>query len=185
LLRRRGNAVRGFATASSGMAATEFALISPIMIAMFFGVTEFSNVYEANTKMTAVTSTLADLLAQEKIACNAEVLAAFGAATTIMYPFPASAIKLRVSSLIDNGNSTVKVAWSEQSNWTTLPLNQAPPEPVPEGLVGTGGSVIMAEVQYTYSLPVHRFFAPSVTFSDKYYLHPRKVDQITRETTCT
>ncbi len=182
--RLRGSAVHRFAATTSGMAAVEFAMISPILIMMFFGVAEFSNAYEASTKVTAVASTLADLLAQEKVVCDAEKTAAFGATYSIMYPFPSTAMKLRVSSLIDNGNGTVKVAWSEHSNWTDWPDNSPYPE-MPPGLVPTGESVLMAEVEYIYYLPVHLFFASSITFDDKYYLHPRKVKQITRETACT
>ena len=191
LRRLRGSAVycfgHRFAATTSGMAAAEFAMISPILIVMFFGVTEFSNAYEANTKVTAVVSTLADLLSQEKVVCDTEKTAAFGASYSIMYPFPHSAMKLRISSLIDNGNGTVKVAWSDSSDNANYPphaVNSA--QTIPAGLVPTGESVLWAEVQYTYTLPVHLFFGPSVSFDDEYYMHPRKVKQIGRETTpCT
>ena len=91
-------------------------MIAPVMITMYFGVTELANAYDANTKATAVASTAADLIAQEKIVCDAEMTDAFTALNAIMYPFPPNSMKIRISSLIDNGNGTVKVAWSDTND---------------------------------------------------------------------
>ena len=181
--RLRGGAVHRFSAASSGMAAVEFALIAPIMITLYFGVTEFSNAYDANTKATAVASTAADLIAQEKSVCDAEMADAFTALNAIMYPFPPNSMKIRISSLIDNGNGTVKVAWSDAQNMDERSVDEV--VSIPEGLVATGGSVIMSEVIYTYNSPAPHFFPAPVPMTDTYYLHPRKATQITRQVACT
>jgi len=180
--RLRGGAVHRFTAACGGMAAVEFALIAPVMITLYFGVTELSNAYDANTKSTAVASTAADLIAQEKVVCDAEMTDAFTALNAIMYPFPPNSMKVRISSLIDNGNGTVKVAWSDGQNYTPRTVNSA--VTIPAGLVTDGGSVIMSEVEYTYNSPAPHFFPTAKTMSDTYYLHPRKVDQITRQVAC-
>jgi Flp pilus assembly protein TadG len=180
--RLRGGAVHRFAAANSGMAATEFAMVAPVMILMWFGVTELADAYDASTKATAVASTAADLIAQEKIVCDAEMTDAFSALTAIMYPFPPNNMKIRISSLIDNGNGTVKVAWSDGQNLTARSVNS--PVTIPAGLVTTGGSVIFAEVTYTFNSPAPHFFPTPMPMSDLYYLHPRKVEQIDRESAC-
>jgi Flp pilus assembly protein TadG len=180
--RLRGSAVHRFAAASSGMAATEFAMIAPVMIVMYFGVTEISNAYDASTKATAVASTAADLIAQEKIVCNAEMNDAFTALNAIMFPFPTNNMTIRISSLIDNGNGTVKVAWSDAQNIAPRTVNSA--VTIPAGLVTTGGSVIMAEVTYTFNSPAPHFFPEPTPMSDIFYLHPRKTEQIEREASC-
>jgi len=172
-----------FAAANSGMAATEFAMIAPVMILMYFGVTEIADGYDANTKATAVASTAADLIAQEKEVCDAEMTDAFTALNAIMFPFPPNSMKIRVSSLIDNGNGNVKVAWSDAQNMTPRPVNEA--VSIPAGLVTDGGSVIMSEVIYTYNSPAPHFFPTPKAMNDTYYLHPRKVEQITRQASCS
>ncbi len=43
----------------------------------------------------------------------------------------------------------------------------------------------MAEVKYTFNSPVPHFFPAPTPMMDTYYLHPRKVEQIGRESTCT
>jgi Flp pilus assembly protein TadG len=175
----RGAAVQRFASADGGMAAVEFAMIAPVMILMYFGVTEIADAYDASTKATTVASTAADLIAQEKVVCDAEMNDAFSALNAIMYPFPPNNMQVRISSLIDNGNGTVKVAWSDGQNIAPRTVNSS--VTIPAGLVTTGGSVIMSEVTYTYNSPAPHFFPTPKQMTDTYYLHPRKVDQIDRQ----
>jgi Flp pilus assembly protein TadG len=183
----RGGAVHRFghrfAAASSGMAATEFAMIAPVMIVLWFGATEIANAYDANTKVTAVASTAADLIAQEKKVCDAEMTDTFAALEAIMYPFSSSSMEITISSLVDAGNRTVKVDWSDAQNATPRTENSF--ATIPEGLVVEDGSVIMAEVKFTYNSPAPHFFPTPTPMTDTYYLHPRKVAQIERETTCS
>jgi Flp pilus assembly protein TadG len=179
----RGGAVHRFAAASNGMAATEFAILTPVLIVMLVGVTELTDAYDANTRTTAVASTAADLMAQEKIVCDAERDDAFAALYAIMYPYPTTNMDIVISSLIDNGNDTVKVAWSDATPGATArTVNSA--VTIPPGLVPAGESVIMAEVTYTYSSPMGFFFPEPFDMTDTYYLHPRKTDQIEREASC-
>ena len=49
---------RALSADSSGIAATEFAVIVPIMLVMFFGVVEFSNGVAVDRKVTLMARTL-------------------------------------------------------------------------------------------------------------------------------
>jgi Flp pilus assembly protein TadG len=180
LLGSGGAFARRFATACEGIMAVEFALIAPIMITMYFGVTELSDGYTANTKVTAVASTAADLAAQESAICNVEMNDIFTALNAIMFPFPINNMQIKISSLIDAGNNSVRVAWSDARN--TLPRTVNSVVPIPAGLVpnGSGGSVILAEVTYEYSSPAGHLIYGAVPFNDQFYLHPRRAVQIAR-----
>ena len=167
-----------FAAATEGMVATEFALIAPVMITIFFAVTEMSDGLEASTKVTSVASTAADLVAQEKSVCNAEMTDVFAALNSIMFPYPTNDMGIRISSLIDGGNGIVKVAWSDAQHMTPRNVNST--VAVPAGLVTAGGSVIFAEVTYTYNSTTGRYLVGAQTATDKFYLHPRKIAQIPR-----
>src|SRR5688572_18557423 len=185
--RLRGGAVHRFgnrfAAAGGGMAATEFGMIAPVMLVLWFGATEIANAYDANTKVTAVASTAADLIAQEEKVCDSEMTDTFAALTAIMYPFSSSSMEITISSLIDAGNGTVKVDWSDAQHATPRVENST--VTIPAGLVAEDGSVIMAEVKFTYNSPVAHFFPTPAPMMDTYYLHPRKTTQIERETTCS
>lgn len=163
------------------MVATEFALIAPLMITVFFAVSELSDALEAGTKVTSIASTAADLVAQEKQVCDAEINEVFAALNEIIFPYPANNMGIRVTSLVDGGNNTVRVAWSDAQNLTPRTVNSV--VSIPAGLVTTGGSVIFAEVAYTYNSPMGRYIVGTQTISDVFYVHPRKVVQIPRTPT--
>lgn len=164
--------------ACDGMAALEFAIVAPVMISLYFGVTELSDGFTASTKVTSVASTAGDLLAQEKSVCDAEMNDVFVALRSLMYPFPLNQMKIVLSSLIDSGGGTVKVAWSDASN--TSPRAVGSVVSVPAGLVAVGGSVVLAEVTYNYSSPTGHLIYGTVPLTDKFYLHPRRIQQIAR-----
>jgi Flp pilus assembly protein TadG len=174
-------AIREFLRERSGLAAVEFAMIAPIMLSIYFAITELCDGFTANMKVTGVASAAADLFAQKKIITNADKDDIFAAVTSLMYPYPAStAMTIKVSSLIDNGNGTVKVAWSDAQNTTARTVNSI--VSIPNGLVtsGSGGSVIIAEVTYGYASPAGELIVGTLTMNDTFYSRPRQVAQITR-----
>ena len=183
LSRRAGGFFKRFARARDGIAALEFAVISPILIALYFGVTELSDALTAGAKTTSVVATAADLVAQDTKVCNAEMTDIFSALDSIIFPYPTGTLHVVVSSLIDAGNGTVKVAWSDAHNGSPRTVNSI--VPIPSGLVTTGGSVIFAEVTYYYSSPTGKLIYGSIPLQDKFYMRPRRVAQVARtSTTC-
>ena len=180
LLQSIGAFARRFAAACDGIMAVEFALIAPIMIAMYFGVTELSDGYTAKGKVTVVASTAADLTAQDAAICNAEMNDIFAALGAIMFPYPTNNMQITISSLIDAGNGTVKVAWSDALNTTPRVVNSV--VSIPSGMVtnGSGASVILAEATYMYSSPAGVLIYGQIPLSDKFYLAPRRTAQIAR-----
>ena len=168
----------GFGAACEGLAAAEFAIMAPVMISMYFGVTELSDGYTASAKVTTVASTAADLVAQEQTVCNVEMNDVFAALNTIMFPYPLKSMQIVISSLIDAGGGTIKVAWSDAQNTSPRAVNSV--VSVPAGLVAVGGSVVLAEVSYSYSSPTGHLIYGTVPLGDKFYLHPRRTAQIAR-----
>lgn len=170
-----------FAKARSGLAATEFALIAPMMIALYFGITELCDGLTANMKVTTVASTAGDLIAQKKTITNSDRDDVFAALNSLMYPYPTNPnMAIIVSSLVDNGNNQVKVAWSDAQNTTARPVNQI--VNIPTGLVAnnSGASVIFTEVTYNYTSPAGKLIFGTLAMTDKFYFKPRQAAQISR-----
>jgi Flp pilus assembly protein TadG len=176
--------IRRFGKARGGFAAMEFALIAPVLISIYFAVTELTDGYMASTKVTQVASTAADLAAQDNSICNAEMTDIFSALNAIMFPYPANNMQIKISSLVDAGDGTLKVAWSDAQNTTPRSVNEV--VPVPTGLVtsGSGDSLILAEVTYDYSSPAGHLLYGTRQFSDRFYLNPRRALQIARTAGC-
>ena len=71
----------------SGIAATEFAVIVPIMLVMFFGTVEFSSGVAVDRKVSLMARTLADLTSQGKSDNDTDLTNFFTASCAIMTPY--------------------------------------------------------------------------------------------------
>lgn len=169
------NLFRRFRKNRDGLAALEFALIAPVMIAMFYGAIELSSAVDCNARVSRVASTTADLVAQATAVSATDITNIFNCATAVLYPYPGGNAKIVISSLVDNGTGGAKVAWSDASGGATA-RSKGSLVTVPAGLIvsGSGGSVILAEITYTYAPPISMFLGGSVTLRDNFYARPRR-----------
>ena len=62
--RNARSSARDFVADRCALAATEFAVIVPLMLVMFFGTVEFSSAVAVNRKVTMIARTLSDLTSQ-------------------------------------------------------------------------------------------------------------------------
>jgi Flp pilus assembly protein TadG len=167
--------LRRFRKNRDGLAALEFALIAPVMIAMFYGAIELSSAVDCNARVTRVASTTADLVAQATTVSTTDITNIFNCASAILYPYTGANAKIVISSLVDNGSGGTKVAWSNATGNATA-RSVGSTVTVPSGLVvsGSGGSVIFTEITYTYAPPISLFLGGSVTLHDSFYARPRR-----------
>lgn len=166
------------AAAKDGMAAVEFALIVPALLALLFGGLEVTNVLIVRADVSNMTSSAADLIAQESTVGDADMTNVFNALTALIYPYSTTPAKIVITSVIDDGKGGGKVAWSDAYNGTAHTVGAA--MTVPTGLITTGGSIVVSEVTYTYTTPSAYLVKIPVTMSNTFYSHPRRVAQIAR-----
>jgi len=164
--------------ARSGMAAVEFALILPALLAMIFGAIEVTNVLLVRADVGNITSSAADLIAQESTVGDADMTNVFNALSALIYPYSTTGARIVITSVIDDGHGGGKVAWSDAYNGTARTVGTA--VTVPSGLITTGGSVVMSEVTYAYTTPSTYLVNIPVTMTNTFYSHPRRVAQIAR-----
>src|SRR5450432_4665035 len=82
--------LRNLASDCSGIAATEFAVIVPIMLVMFFGTVEFSSGVAVDRKVTMVARTLSDLTSQSTSVADTDLTNFGQTAKAILTPYQAS-----------------------------------------------------------------------------------------------
>ncbi len=170
--------LRKIRAARDGMAAVEFALILPALLALLFGGLEVTNVLIVRADVSNMTSTAADLIAQESTVSDADMTNVFNALTALIYPYATAPAHIVITSVIDDGHGGGKVAWSDAYNGTAHTVGAA--MTVPAGLLTTGGSVVVSEVSYAYTTPSTYLVRIPVTMSNTFYSHPRRVAQIGR-----
>lgn len=159
-----------------GVSAVEFAMLAPVMIAMYFGLAEFCQGFMAQKRSGHAASIVADLVSQQEAVTGAEVDDMFKVGDLIMEPFSATSLKLRVSSVTRGDDDVNRVGWSRGSGLAARPTGST--VTLPAGLVERGQSVIFAESTYDYDSPVD-YLMPSVTrFSHTFYLRPRQTEAV-------
>lgn len=156
----------------SGISAIEFALILPVMIVMYMGAVELSHALTVDRRVSSVASSIADLAAQTEVIDAGEVQDLFTASTSIMTPYDASPISIVVSSVEANEDNETTVGWSCAHNGS--PRSVGSEVTLPNGLTQPFSSVIMAEVTYSYTPPLGEIITGNLTFSETFYLRPRR-----------
>ena len=157
-----------------GVAALEFALLAPILIAFYFGMTEFCQGYMAQKRMGHVSAMVADLVSQEDIVTTVNLGDIFEIGELIMKPFPTTTLKQRVSSVTKTAG-VAKVDWSQGDGMT--PRVVASTVTIPDDLIENGESIIISETTYDYDSPVDYLMPGLTRFSHTYYLRPRTTNQ--------
>ncbi|MEM1088642.1 MAG: TadE/TadG family type IV pilus assembly protein [Pseudomonadota bacterium] len=169
--------IRGVFRANGGVSAVEFALIAPLMLLLYFGCVELSLMMSLDRKVTTATATLGDLTARASVVTDSDLDDIFQATRMIFQPSPLDGARMRVSSLYRDGTK-VKVRWSDGKKMTAYKPDTV--VSVPNQIVPTNGSIIYAEIEYDYDSAIGYFIKDARTLSDKFYLRPRRVDEITR-----
>lgn len=170
-LRMRRTAARMLAD-RSGIAATEFAVIVPVMLVMFFGTVEFSSGVAVNRKVTLMARTLSDLTSQSTSVNNADLTGFFAASKGVMTPYPSAPTQSTISELyVVPGSLVVKVMWSQGY----APRAAGSTLTIPTELKVSGTYLIFSEVSYRYVPAVGKVMAPAgVVLKDVAYTRPRQ-----------
>ena len=90
---------RRFGDDQSGLAALEFALILPIMVALYLGGVEIGDALTIKRKVTSVTSSLSDLVTQAKVIDDKDMNNIFDAAASIITPYDENKLRIKVSGV--------------------------------------------------------------------------------------
>lgn len=173
---RATKTVRRFLLDCRGMAASEFALLLPLMLTFVIGTVEIGSALILDRKITSATQTAGDLVAQAETVTLADVNDIFLATEVILEPYDSAAAGSALYSVVMAADSSLSIDWSETHG-------ASPPTPttaIPAGLLQPGDSIIVAETNYQYQ-PIFAglLFSP-FNISDKAYLRPRRSSTVAR-----
>jgi Flp pilus assembly protein TadG len=173
----------------SGIAATEFAVIVPIMLVMFFGTVEFSSGVAVDRKVTLVARTASDLTSQSTTVADSDMTNFFTASYAILLPYSSApsfpAAHITISELyVDPATLAARVQWSRSGTITpgnppTVVLGTgrtvASVVAIPSALAVAGTYLIFSETSQLYTPAVGYVMGkPGVTLSDFAYTRPRQ-----------
>jgi Flp pilus assembly protein TadG len=193
-LRVRREAARLFRD-SSGIAATEFAVIVPLMLVLFFGTVEFSSGVAVDRKVTLTARTLSDLTSQAPSSVPNAVWAGvddnylqnvFTASIAIVKPYSVVPTTAQISEIYVDLSRNATIKWSrgatigsDTATQATLAASTHNPgdtiSSVPAQLLVPQTYLIWSEVSYLYTpLGIGYVMKSNVTLSDVSYSRPRQ-----------
>jgi len=164
-----------------GASAIEFAMVVPVLVLMYVGSVEMGNLITLHRRASAVAATAADLTAQVKQVTNADVQDVFAASGSILTPYPATPLKIVLSSVVADQNNNGKVAWSCANRGSGRAKNSG--YAVPAGLTQADSSVIVSEITYSFTplVGMTTFFSPgSFDIKRTFYSRPRRSLTVTK-----
>ena len=156
----------------NGIAATEFAVIVPVMLVMFFGTVEISSGVAANRKVTLMARTLSDLTSQSASVDDTAINNFFAASTAILTPYDPAPTRSTITELfVDPATHAARVQWSKGS----APHAVTSTLVIPAQLNVDGTYVIFSEVSYLYRPAVGYVMGQAgVNLGDHAYTRPRQ-----------
>jgi Flp pilus assembly protein TadG len=179
-------------TDRAGTAAVEFALIMPLLVTLFFGSYEISNLLLADMKLTAAAQTAADLMARTPSTTAylqaTDFTANLNAVQQVMTPLPTTGspapLKVAYASITYNTGTPV-VDWHNEQNsatvLTTTSINSSLHSPLSltslgndsNASSGSTDSLVVVSIQYTYTSPISYVLNRTWTLSEIAFARPR------------
>lgn len=154
-----------------GTAVVEFAFVLPIMVMLFIGVIEVTNVLRLDRKVVAAAQTTADLVTQRREVNNAQLDDILTAAELIFEPFPAAAHSVGIVGVRydpDTGDPTVD--WTKSKNGGNVSDALA----LAAGLGQPGEGIVVVRVSYSYTPLFFDFVMGATDIEETAVLRPRR-----------
>ena len=176
---------------SRGVAALEFALVAPLMIALLIGVSELTGYIRAQMKLNHAAGLLGKMIAQQTTAVTSGKTGILGnlcyGAGLVMTPLATTSFSGAIASVSTTASGTgqvTKMDWESDASCATaataIGATAAANLATATGLVpDIGDSLIILKVGYTYTPVTQMFMAATTTLTQTIYVRPRANATIT------
>lgn len=154
-----------------GSALVDFALILPILVMLFVGSVEMTNLLQLERKVVAAAQTTADLVTQQRQVSHAQLDDFLRAAELILEPFPSGPVSIGIAGVnYDPNTGSPNVAWTKSRNGGSVPNATS----LAVGLGGKGEGVVVVRVAYSYTPVFFDFLLSPATIEETAILRPRR-----------
>jgi len=176
--RALGLKARRFARDSGGHAFLEAALVFPILISLFLGVSEFGEALTISRRMETAAGTGADLVARLRTVSTADLDQIKPMIDEMFKPYPTGSIGLVITSVVADQDNNTTVAWSYASGSGVAARADGSPVALPAGLTQPNSSIVLAEVSYTFSSTLAVLIVGDKPMAADSFMRPRLVAQV-------
>jgi Flp pilus assembly protein TadG len=168
-----------------GAAAVEFALLLPVLVALYLGGFETLRLVSTYRKVCDTTAQLANITAYSDTVAKADLQISMAAAAQIMAPYSTSKLEIVASEIQVVSSSSATVTWSQAwkggsaypagehakgSTWTLPPALAAAP-------ADTYYILVQTSYAYTTLLGGH-YIGFNIPLANQLYMSPRSITKI-------
>lgn len=165
--------LRDLACDQSGSIIVEAALVFPILIMLFLGVSEFSEAFTVSRRIDVAANTAADLVARMPSVTSGDLAGIKAMIDEGIKPFPVASLGVVITSVVADNDNATTVAWSEALGAGVTAHGTGAPITLPDGLTVAKGSLVLAEVTYQFKSTLSTLLVGSVPLQAKAFQLPR------------
>ncbi len=164
-----------------GISAVEFALLTPLMLTMYFGSIEVTDAISADRQVTLVASTVADITSEFTSVASADISNIMAASCAVLAPFSISKATITLTS-VKLVKSVATVDWSYRvtDNCTTVTtgrtVGSSVTSSIPTALLNTTTTptfVIWGETTYAYKPVIGYVVTGTLSMASQIFMRPR------------
>jgi Flp pilus assembly protein TadG len=170
--------VRWLGRDSGGHALVEAALVFPLLLSLFLGISEFSEALTVNRRVEAAAGTSADLVARLKTVTTEDLEQIKPMIDAMLQPYPTATLSLVISSVVADADNETTVAWSHAEGAGVSARAAGSVVALPAGLTEPNSSVILAEVRYGFRSTLTTLIVGELPMAAEAYVRPRLAARI-------
>nr|WP_321985774.1 TadE/TadG family type IV pilus assembly protein [uncultured Lichenicoccus sp.] len=162
-----------------GVAALELALTAPLMLILFFGTVEVTQLIRVSNKLTLATQAIANIIGGQNPATVLNVGNAYVGGEFVMTPFVNSTPLLATIASVtyDSSGNPSQLAWQITEGGASA-MSVATACSLAKGYGVGSDSVIIVQASYSYAAITHYILPSSYALSHVAYGRPRNVAAI-------
>jgi Flp pilus assembly protein TadG len=165
----------------SGNALLEAALVFPILVSLFLGVSEFSEALTVSRRLDAAAYTAADLVARSQAVTITDLNGIKAMVDETIKPFSLGKLGVVITSVIADKDNVTTVAWSQALGVDVSAYGTGAAISLPAGLTLPKGSIVFAEVKYQFKSTLSTLLVGSVPLKAQAYQVPRFSAQVVKK----
>lgn len=163
--------LRAFKANKDGLAAVEFALVSPMLVAMFLGFSALAQGQQISGRIAQISTTVGDIIAQSPVIQAAQIDGAMMAGQVLLGRNDNS-LKIEVLGIEVMNNGRAYVRWARGLNTASLPSRNSQYN-LPEDLTHQAGYFVMSRASLAHSPSVGGSIISPYTIVYTNYFSPR------------
>jgi len=163
-----------------GHALLETALVLPLLIGFFLGVSEYSEGYTVSRRLERTAEASADLVSRLQTVTTAELGQIKPMLDEMIRPYPTGSFGVVITSVIADEENNTTVAWSYAAGTGAVARAVGAPVTLPSGVTNAEKRVIFSETNYTFQSTLASLIASGVPLHAEAYMRPRLTPQVTK-----